>query len=43
MNDGAPVNGSAGELVVHDGVGQIYNDGKETVQPIPKGAKIYTA
>ena len=43
INDGAPVNGSAGELVVHDGVGQIYNDGKETVQPIPKGAKIYTA
>ena len=43
INDGAPVNGSAGELVVHDGVGQIYNDGEETVQPIPKGAKIYTA
>lgn len=43
INDGTPVNGSAGELVVHDGVGQIYNDGKETVQPIPKGAKIYTA
>lgn len=43
INDGTPVNGSAGELVVHNGVGQIYNDGKETVQPIPKGAKIYTA
>lgn len=43
INDGTPVNGSAGELVVHDGVGQIYNNGKETVQPIPKGAKIYTA
>jgi len=43
INDGAPVNGSSGELVVHNGVGQIYNDGKETVQPIPKGAKIYTA
>lgn len=43
INDGTPVNGSAGELVVHDGVGQIYNDGEETVQPIPKGAKIYTA
>lgn len=43
INDGTPVNGSAGELVVHNGVGQIFNDGKETVQPIPKGAKIYTA
>lgn len=43
INDGAPVNGSSAELVVDDGIGQIYNDGKETVQPIPKGAKVYTA
>ena len=43
INDGAPVNGSSAELVVDDGIGQIYNNGKETVQPIPKGAKVYTA
>lgn len=43
INDGAPVNGSSAELVVDKGVGQIYNDGEETVQPIPKGAKVYTA
>lgn len=43
INDGTPVNGSSAELVVDDGIGQIYNNGKETVQPIPKGAKVYTA
>nr|DAI00964.1 MAG TPA: tail tape measure protein [Caudoviricetes sp.] len=43
INDGVPVNGSSAELVVDDGIGQIYNNGKETVQPIPKGAKVYTA
>lgn len=43
INDGAPVNGSSAELVVDKGIGQIYNDGEETVQPIPKGAKVYTA
>lgn len=43
INDGAPVNGSAGELVVADGQAQIYNDGKPTVVNLPRGAKIYTA
>lgn len=43
INDGAPVNGSAGELVVTDGQAQIYNDGKPTVVNLPRGAKIYTA
>lgn len=43
INDGAPVNGSRAELVVSNGVGQIYNDGDTTIQSLPHGAKIYTA
>lgn len=43
INDGAPVNGSAGELVVANGKAQIYNDGEPTIEDLPKGAKIYTA
>lgn len=43
INDGAPVNGSAGELVVADGKAQIYNNGQPTVVNLPRGAKVYTA
>lgn len=43
INDGAPVNGSAGELVVSNGMGRIYNEGEETIENLPRGAKIYTA
>ena len=43
INDGSPVNGSAGELVVANGVGRIYNGGEETVENLPQGSKIYTA
>ena len=43
INDGAPVNGSAAELVVANGKAQIYNDGEPTIEDLPKGAKIYTA
>lgn len=43
INDGAPVNGSSAELVVSDGIGRIYNGGEETIQGIPRGAKIYNA
>lgn len=43
VNDGTPVNGSAGELVVSDGIGTIYNGGEETIIAPPKGSKIYTA
>lgn len=43
INDGAPVNGSSGELVVSDGMATIYNNGEETIQNIPRGAKIYNA
>ena len=43
INDGAPVNGSAGELVVANGQAQIYNNGEPTIEDLPKGAKIYTA
>lgn len=43
INDGSPVNGSSGELVVSDGVGKIYNGGKETIANLPQGAEIYTA
>ena len=43
INDGAPVNGSSGELVVSDGMATIYNGGEETIQNIPRGAKIYNA
>ena len=43
VNDGSPVNGSAGELVVANGMGRIYNGGEETVANLPQGSKIYTA
>lgn len=43
INDGAPVNGSAGELVVANGQAQIYNNGEPTIEDLPRGAKIYTA
>ena len=43
INDGSPVNGSAGELVVSNGMGRIYNGGEETVENLPQGSKIYTA
>ena len=43
INDGSPVNGSAGELVVSNGMGRIYNGGEETVANLPQGSKIYTA
>ncbi len=43
VNDGSPVNGSAGELVVANGMGRIYNGGEETVANLPQGAKVYTA
>ena len=43
INDGAPVNGSAGELVVANGQAQIYNDGEPIIEDLPRGAKIYTA
>lgn len=43
INDGSPVNGSAGELVVSDGVGRIYNGGEETIANLPQGAEVYTA
>lgn len=43
INDGAPVNGSAAELVVADGKASIYNKGEPTVVTLPRGAKIYTA
>ena len=43
INDGSPVNGSAGELVVANGMGRIYNGGEETVANLPQGSKIYTA
>ena len=43
INDGSPVNGSPAELVVSNGVGRIYNDGKPTIQNLPQGAKVYTA
>ena len=43
INDGAPVNGSSAELVVADGMATVYNNGKETIADIPRGAKIYTA
>lgn len=43
INDGSPVNGSAGELVVANGMGRIYNGGEETVANLPQGAKVYTA
>ena len=43
INDGAPVNGSAAELVVADGKARIYNNGEPTVENLPRGAKIYTA
>lgn len=43
VNDGAPVNGSSGELIVSNGVGTIYNGGEETVVAPPRGSKIYNA
>lgn len=43
VNDGAPVNGSSGELIVSDGIGTIYNGGEETVVAPPRGSKIYNA
>ena len=43
INDGAPINGSAAELIVADGKASIYNGGDPTVVNLPKGAKIYTA
>lgn len=43
INDGAPVNGSSGELVVANGMATVYNSGEETIQNIPRGAKIYNA
>ena len=43
INDGAPINGSAGELVVANGQAQIYNNGEPTIEDLPRGAKIYTA
>jgi len=43
INDGAPVNGNAGELVVADGQARIYNEGKPVVVELPRGAQIYTA
>lgn len=43
INDGAPINGSAAELVVADGEASIYNDGKPTLIDLPRGAKIYNA
>ena len=43
INDGAPVNGSAAELVIADGEAKIYNNGEPIVAKLPKGAKIYTA
>lgn len=43
INDGAPVNGSAGELVVANGKAQIYNNGQPTVVNLPRGSKVYTA
>ena len=43
INDGAPVNGSAAELVVANGKAQVYNNGEPTVVNLPRGAKIYTA
>lgn len=43
VNDGAPVNGSSGELIVSNGIGTIYNGGEETVVAPPRGSKIYNA
>ena len=43
INDGAPVNGNAAELVVANGKARIYNNGEPTVVNLPRGAKIYTA
>ncbi len=43
VNDGAPVNGSSGELIVSNGIGTIYNGGEETIAVPPRGSKIYTA
>lgn len=43
INDGAPVNGSAAELVVADGEASIYNNGEPTLIDLPRGAKIYNA
>ena len=43
VNDGSPVNGSAGELVVANGMGRIYNGGEETVANLPQGSKVYNA
>ena len=43
INDGAPVKGSAAELIVANGEASIYNNGEPIIANLPKGAKIYTA
>lgn len=43
VNDGAPINGSAAELIVEDGNARIVNGGLPTITNLEKGAKVYTA
>lgn len=43
VNDGAPVGGSSAEMIVQNGRAFIAGNGQETILPLQKGAKIYTA
>ena len=43
VNDGAPVNGSAAELIVDKGQAYIANDGKPAIVDLSPGATVFTA
>lgn len=43
INDGAPVNGSAAEIVAYKGRAQIFNNGEPTTVELPKGARVFNA
>lgn len=43
VNDGAPINGSAAELIVEGDTARIANGGKMGITKLEHGAKVYTA